>query len=74
MGAAPPEHASGPLQIGGMVREEVLPRRRWRIALIESCQGPSDSTHRCGGVAFPKKNLVQWRPGCFLQDESSKVA
>ena len=70
MGAGPPEHSSRPLQIGSMVREEVPPRRRWRITLIESCQCLSDSTHLCGGVAVPEKDLVQWGPRCFIQDES----
>ena len=74
MGATPPEHSTGPIQIGGMVREEVPPCRRWCIALIKSCQCPSDSTHRSGGVAVPKKDLLERGPGCFLQDESSKVA
>jgi hypothetical protein len=73
MGAGPPEESTGSLQIGGMVREEVPPRRRWRITLIESCQGPSDSTHRSGGVAVPKKDLVQWRPGCFFLEQGPEA-
>ena len=74
MGAGPPQESAGSLQNGDLVRKEVWPRRRGRIALIESCQGLSDSTHCFGGVALPQKDLVQWRPGSFLEDESSKVA
>jgi hypothetical protein len=74
MGASPPEHSTGPLQHGDLVREEVPPRRRGRITLIKSCQRLSDSTHRSGGVAVPQKDLVEWPPGSFLKDESSKVA
>ena len=73
MGAGPPEHSSGPLQNGDFVREEVEPRRRGCIALIESCQGPSGSTNRCGGVALPKKDLLECAPGSFIEDECSKL-
>src|SRR3712207_2271155 len=74
VGAGPPEHSTGPLQNGDLVREEVPPRRRGRITLIKSRQGLSGSTHRSGGVAVPQKDLIEWRPGSFLEDESSKVA
>src|SRR5215212_5253321 len=79
MGAGPPEHSTSPLQNADLVSEEVPPRRRGRIALIESRQGLSASTHRSstqrsGGVAVPEKNLVEWRPGSSLEDEGSKVA
>src|SRR5687767_117175 len=73
MGAGPPEESTGPLQNGYLIREEMPLRGGGRIALIESCQGLSHSTHRFGGVALPEKDLVKWRPGSFLQDESSKV-
>src|SRR3712207_5574011 len=74
MGAGPPEHSTSLLQNGDLVREEVPLRRGGRIALIKSCQGLSDSTQRCGGVALPEKDLVEWGPGSFLEDEGSKVA
>src|SRR5215213_6181 len=74
MGAGPHEHSTGLLQNSDLVREEVPLRRGGRIALIKSCQGPSDSSHRSGGVAVPEKDLLEWRPGSFLEDESSKVA
>ncbi len=74
MGAGPPEESTRPLQNGDLVRNEVWPRHGGRIALIKSCQGLSDSTHRFGGVAVPENDLLEWRPGSFLEDESSKVA
>src|SRR5215213_8613731 len=74
MRAGPHEHSTGLLQNGDLVREEVLPRRGGRIALIESCQGLSDSTHRFGSVAAPVNDLVEWRPWSSLEDEGSKVA
>src|SRR5215211_4999076 len=74
MGAGPLEHSTCLLQNGDLVREEVPLRRGWRIALIESCQGLGDSTRRSDGVAVPVKDLLEWRPGGFLQDESSKLA
>src|SRR5688572_19895567 len=73
LGAGPPEESTSPLQNGFLVRKEVRPRRRWCIALIESRKGLSHSTHRFGGVALPKKDLLECHPGSFLQDESSKV-
>src|SRR5688572_13445332 len=74
MGAGPHEHSTSLLQNDDLVREEVLPRRRGRIALIESCQGLSGSTHRSGSVAVPVNNLVEWRPWSSLEDEGSKLA
>ena len=59
MGAGLPEDPTVPLQIRYLVREEVLPRRRGRITLIESCQGLSHSTHRSGSVAVLKKDLLE---------------
>ena len=73
MGAGPPEESTGPLQNGDLVREEVLPRRRWRITLIKSCQGLSDSTHRSGGVAVPEKYLVEWGPGSFFLEQGPEA-
>src|SRR5688572_27160723 len=74
MGAGPPEESTRPLQNGDLVCEEVPLRRRGRIALIESCQGLSHSTQRSAGVAVPENDLLEWRPGSFLEDEGSKVA
>ena len=74
MGAGPPEESTGPLQNGDLVREEMPLRRGGRIALIKSCQGMSDSTHRSGCLAVPKKDLLEWPPGSLLEDEGSKVA
>src|SRR3712207_6416774 len=73
MGTGPPEHATGLLQNGDLVREEVPLRRGGRITLIESCQGLSDSTQRSCGVTFPEKDLLKGPPGSFLQDEGSKL-
>src|SRR5215210_3129558 len=74
IGAGPPKHSTGTVQNGDLVCEEMPPRRGGRITLIKSCQGLSDSTHRSCGLALPKNDLLEWRPGSFLEDESSKVA
>lgn len=73
MWTGPVEDPPCPLQVGGLVRKEVSPRRG-RVAPIKGRQGAGDSTRRSGDVAVLEKDLFEREPGGFLKDESSKVA
>src|SRR5215212_1030594 len=74
MGAGPPEQSTGPLQIGDLICEEVLPRRGGYIVLIVSSQILSDCTPRPGSVAAPKNVRLELGPRSFFLEQGPEAS